>query len=266
MTFESNIVSTQSDALPELYQITSGGYEWCYTSYRRNLTFLGKTYRRGSIERSSFVNSRNPGESRVTLRFPLSDPLQEFISAFPPPSTEVNIYKAVYEDLTQYALIFSGKVRKTSIKDKMISVECSIDDEMAVMMPTIIYQSYCNWQVFDCDCGLLEEDYRVTAVISSLSDSGRELISSAFSVYAADWFTQGRIQFGGDHRFVVDHSGSTVKLQLPFPSSLAAGATVYAFPGCDGSPSTCKTKFDNFLRICAMPYIPSHNPVLWGFK
>jgi uncharacterized phage protein (TIGR02218 family) len=263
MTFDSNMQATEQDAIPELYRIIGGGYEWKYTSHRTNLTFLGETYVAASIKRSAFTNTKQIGDSKVTITFPLSQPLLKYISAYPLPSTTIQVYRAVYSDLSQYALLFEGKVKRASFNNKVISAECGIDDEMASMLPHIVYQSYCNWQVFDCNCGLAAADYDVSAVVTVRDSS---LISTTFGTYAAGHFTQGWVKFGGDMRFITNHAGSTIDLQLPFASELVTGSTVYAYPGCDGAPATCISKYNNWLRWLGMPYIPSHNPVVWGFK
>lgn len=263
MTFDSNMQAIEQDALPELYKIVGGGYEWRYTSYKTDLTFLWDTYVAATIKRSGFSNSKQPGESKVTITFPMAEPIQKYISAYPLPSTSVDIYRAVKSSMSQYALLFSGKVRKATFNNKIISAECWIDDEMSNMLPYVVHQSYCNWQVFDCNCKLEKEDYKVTAVVTV---SGNSLISSTFATYAVGHFTQGWVLFQGDMRFITNHAGSQIDLQLSFGSSLVDGSTVYVYPGCDGAAATCIDKYDNFRNWCGMPYIPSHNPALWGFQ
>jgi uncharacterized phage protein (TIGR02218 family) len=139
-----------------------------------------------------------------------------------------------------------------------------VDDELSAMLPEIVYQSFCNWTLFDCNCGLRSQDYELSAIVT-VSESS--MTSSIFATYENGYFTQGRIRFGGDFRFITNHLGSKVDLQIPFGSELVNGSTVYAIPGCNGAPATCKTKFNNFdLRHVSMPYIPTRNPVIWGFK
>lgn len=264
MTFASNMQAIEQDAVPELYRFISGGYEWRYTSYKTNLTFIGDVYTAAPIQRGALTFSSQPGGSKVSLLFPMSDPMKKFISNYPLPSTVVQIYQAVSSDLTQYALFFEGKIMKVSVAGKVMTAECAVDDALSTMLPHIVYQSYCNWQVFDCDCGLTASDYEVPAVVTVSASS---LISATFATYESGWFTQGRIRVGGDYRFVTNHDGSQVDLQIPFGADVITGGTVYAYPGCDGAPATCRTKFNNFtVRHVSMSYIPSHNPIIWGFK
>jgi uncharacterized phage protein (TIGR02218 family) len=264
MTYESNAAEVEQDAIPELYVITGGGYQWHYTSNETDLTFLGEIYKAASIKRSSFTGSSQPGESKVTLTFPVIDPIITYLSSYPMPSTAVQIYRATRSTLSNYVLLFDGKIKRVSAVGRVISADCFVDDELSAMLPNIVYQSYCNWALFDCGCGLSVSDYEVAAVVTV---GGSSLTSPTFSTFAKDYFTQGRIRFGGDFRFITGHDGAQVDLQIPFGSELTTGLTVYAVPGCDGAPATCRTKFNNFdTRHVSMPYIPSHNPVVWGFK
>lgn len=263
MTFDSNMQATEQDAIPELYRIVGGGYEWRYTSNRTDITFLGEVYKAATIKRSAFSSTKQIGDSKLTITFPLSEPLLKYISAYPLPSTTVDIYRAVYSSLSQYAFLFSGKVKRASFSNKVISAECSVDDEMSAMLPHIVYQSYCNWQVFDCNCGLNSANYMVSAAVT-INDTA--LVSSVFATYPLEYFTQGWVLFDGDMRFIVGHAGAYIYLQLPFSSALATGNTVSVFPGCDGAPATCIAKYNNWNHWLGMAYIPSRNPVVWGFK
>lgn len=264
MTFDSNMQLVEQIATPELYDITAGGYVWRVTSYKTDLTFLSNLYKAGAIRRSSFTVDQQLGSARVSITVPFTDPLKKYIGVVPLPSTRVAIYRAIANSLGDYALVFDGMIQRVGISDKVISAECSPSGKLAARLPHIVYQSYCNWTVFDCNCGLDINDWGVAAEVTV---SGATLISATFAAYADTYFTQGRVYFDGDWRFVTSHVGNTLTLQIPFGSDLTSGLSVTAYPGCDGSPSTCKTKFDNFAtRHVSMPYIPSHHPIVWGFK
>ena len=251
-------------AIPELYDITAGGYVWRVTSYKTDLTFLTNLYKAGAIKRSSFSMDQQLGSARVTVSIPFTDPLKQYVGIVPLPSTNIKIYRAVQNSLADYAQLFDGTVQRVTMENKVISAECTPSGKLAVRLPHIVYQSYCNWTVFDCNCGLIAADWDVAVEVTI---DGANLVSATFASFADGYFTQGRIYYDGDWRFVTSHVGNTVSLHVPFGSSLVNGATVTAYPGCDGAPATCRTKFNNFTtRHVSMPYIPSHNPVVWGFK
>jgi uncharacterized phage protein (TIGR02218 family) len=263
MTFDENMQLVQQEAIPELYAFTAGGYVWRYTSYKTDLTFLGNLHKSAPIKRSGFTVDREPGSARVNVTMFVSDPLKKYISATPIPSTRVEIWRAVSSSLSDYVLMFEGIVQRFTAANGVLTVECGQSGKLRVRLPTLVHQSFCNWQVFDCGCGL---DPTLWDVPAEVTVSASTLISGTFAGYANGYFTQGKIYYDGDYRFITNHEGNTIWLQIPF-QSLASGSTVVAYPGCNGSPKTCKTKFNNFDdRHLSMPYIPSHNPVVWGFK
>ena len=264
MTFDSNMQLVQQEAIPELYDITAGGYVWRYTSYQTDLTFLTNVYKATAIKRSGFTVEHRIGNASVSISLVLSDPIQKYIATTPLPSTRVAIYRAVASSLADYALLFEGAVKQVSVQNKIVTAECFQAGKVFARLPKIVYQSYCNWQVFDCDCGLDAAVWQVNAGVGSISGANVECAIAAS--YGDGYFTQGRMYYDGDFRFITNHVGAVLTLQIPFPT-LPIGATVLLFPGCDGSPATCQTKFNNFLdHHLSMPYIPSHNPVIWGFK
>lgn len=261
MTFDSNMQSIEQSAIAELYNIYAANKVYRFTTYKTNLTFSGNLYRRATMKRTGFSVDRELGSSKVTVSALLWPPFRSIFAASPLPSTYVEIYRAVTEELTSYAKLFSGTVKRSSVKDKIISAECVQTTRLAAKLPKIVYQSNCNWQVFDCDCALSADDWDVGAVVTVSSAS---LISATFALFADGYFTQGRVYYNGDFRFITAHSGSTVTLQAPF-SDLVTGGSVVVYPGCDGLLTTCQTKFNNRARFCGMRLIPSHNPVVWGF-
>lgn len=261
MTFDSNMQAIEQSAIAELYNIYAANKVHRYTTYREDLIFDGNIYRRATMKRTGFSADRELGSSKVTISALLWPPFQSFFAASPLPSTYVEIYRAVTEELTSYAKLFSGTVKRSSVKDRIISAECVQTTRLSAKLPKIVYQSNCNWQVFDCDCSLSSDDWDVNAVVTVSSSA---LVSATFGLFDDDYFTQGRVFYNGDFRFIVAHSGNTITLQAPF-SDLVTGGTVTAYPGCDGLPTTCESKFNNRDRFCGMRLIPSHNPVVWGF-
>lgn len=264
MTLETNLQQTEMEAMPELYHFWAGTYEERITSWRSNLIFQGNEYLARPIRRSGFTFDSNFGPVNVSIEAPLVDTFIAYISTQPIEPTHVKIYRAIYSDLSDYAVIFTGQLTRMGITQRMARAEFeSKANRLRVRIPQIIYQSYCNWDVFDINCALLSSSFEVKANVSVVSDT---LISPTFGTYASQYFRAGRVKFGDDERWVLDHTGNTITLQIPFDSRLTSGKIVTALPGCDGSPDTCKDKFNNFEHFMGFPYIPSHNPVLYGFK
>lgn len=262
MTFTSNMQAVEQSSVTELYEITTRDKVYRYTTNRTDLTFLGNLYRRASMKRSGFSVDRELGSPKVSISGFYWPPLQEYFAASPLPATTIQIYRAITQELTAYANLFFGSVRRASVANKVITVECVQTTRLSTKLPKIIHQPNCNWQVFDCDCGLSADDYAVGATIIGVSN--QYIRSPTFALFPTGYFIQGRVLFEGDFRFITGYDGEYLALQMPF-SSLVNGDYVVAYPGCDGLKATCSTKFNNVDHFCGMPMIPSHNPVVWGF-
>ena len=147
----------------------------------------------------------------------------------------------------------------TQVSVNCLSSSCILD----AMLPRMIYSGHCQFVLFASGCGLAAQSWGVTA---SVSVDGYLLTSPSFTAYPDGYFTRGYAAVGGDFRFIVAHGGDTITLQLPFDSRVGNGGTVTAYPGCDGSPATCRDRFGNSARFGGCASIPSRNPAVWGFK
>ena len=141
----------------------------------------------------------------------------------------------------------------TQVSVNCLSSSCILD----AMLPRMIYSGQCQFVLFDSGCGLAAQSWGVTA---SVSVDGYLLASPSFAAYPNGYFTRGYAAAGGDFRFIVAHGGDTITLQLPFDSRVGNGGTVTAYPGCDGSPATCRDRFGNSARFGGCASIPAGIP------
>jgi uncharacterized phage protein (TIGR02218 family) len=265
MTYASEILENEQEAMPEFYEIRSGGTTWYYTSYITGLIFRGVAHEPASIRRSGFSQDVQFGKVEVNLTAPVTDIFAQYIANLPIEPAKITIYRAIKSDLTDYINLFSGTIKGVTIKDKIASAKCEARSSLlSARLPAIIYQSFCNHDVFDSGCGLSELTWRVIGTVIDIT--GYTITATAFGTKPNGYFTGGRVQHGDDFRLITDHTTTVLNLQLPFDARLELGEDVIALPGCDGNPSTCEDKFDNLIKFLGMPYIPSHNPAIWGFR
>jgi uncharacterized phage protein (TIGR02218 family) len=251
-------------AMPELYVLRYGVTIDRYTSWPTDITFLGNLYKAGSIKRGSFDIDSELSNTKIDIAAALYPAFLRYVSNMPIMPTLVTIYRSITDDYSQYAIIFDGKVMYITVKNKQVTAHCETDSGLDIPWPRLIYESYCNHDLFDSGCQLDSALYRVIAVLSDINDS--ELTSTTFSTKPDGYFIGGWVDFGGDMRMITNHVGNIITIQIPFDSSLIIGSEVDAYPGCSGSPDHCKTKFltDNYNNFFGMPMIPSTNPVMWG--
>jgi uncharacterized phage protein (TIGR02218 family) len=264
VAYDTKIRETELAMIAELYEIRVGSNTTYYTSHNSDIFFDGNDYSARPLHRSDFRRDTEFKAVRVTITAPL-DPLGlRYVANTPPEKVVVKITRLLLDGSDDYAVLFEGEVVSVTLKDFMAHAECEATlGIFRSRLPATIYQPRCNNALFDEKCGLIEISFQVPAIVTV---SGSDLISSTFDVYDDGYFTGGYVEKTGDYRWITNHVGDTITLQAPFDTRVYTGSTVNAFPGCDGQPSTCQTKFGNFEKYRGFPYIPSSNPVIWGLK
>jgi len=263
MTFDSNQAATQQEGVCDLYWFTAGGVHDYVTSWPTSISFLGHTFRRRPIKRSGFTTNLEFGTVRVTIEALLTPRFLTYIANHPIEPIQIQIYRAVATDLTAFALFFKGEVLDISAVGNTATSSCeSGSRKMRTQIPRFVMQSFCNHDVFDSRCLLSQLAFRETVTIDTVSN--RTLTSADASAFDNDYFSMGVLQWGTDYRLITNHTGSTLTIHTAFSPDFVNSTEVFLFPGCDGNPQTCIDKFNNLNHLLAMPYIPSHNPTVWG--
>ena len=215
--------------------------------------------RRGRIERNINIFSNNKLEvsSRPTQA------LREYIGNMTLLKVDVTITKLDIET-GETKVIFRGTGGGVAMKDEFISLSLTpVSSIFEFKFPTTLYQPFCNNILFDKECGLNKDDWKVTTTVTVNSDGS--LQSDDFASKPDGWFIGGFVKYGNEHRLITNHVGNKIWIQVSFNENVN-GKMVEAYPGCDGSPSTCRDKFNNLDNFVGFPYIPSKNPVTWGLR
>lgn len=263
MTYDTEIEKVELEGLPELYLLQMGDETERWTSYAQELTFLGHTYKPGPIKRGRISSDVKMGAVEVTIAAPLETAFGRHIANQPIEPTVVTIYRSVLDDMAEFVVLFKGSVKRISYRNKIASAMCERASAILdTIIPSTVYENFCNHMVFDSGCGLDNSLYQISATVTGLS--GGEITATVFAGYADGYFTGGRVEYGTDMRMITDHVTDTITVHVPFDSRVEVGSVLIAQPGCDGDPDTCKTKFSNFYNFLGMPYVPTKNPVIFG--
>jgi len=266
MAYADEVARTELNYAVELYDFVAQGVYYSYCAGDMNVTFNGRIYAASPISRNSFGADIDLKGNEITLQIGMKDPFMRFIAASPYLPVEVTVTR-VYPNVTGMPsfCVFTGVAMGIKIETNTIAITCISDGgafERKILR--VYYQTFCNHRVFDTACGIDEYSYELITTVQTVV-SETQLTISAASAYTADYFTGGCINFNGDQRLITDHSGSTIKIMLGI-ADLVIGSTIHMIPGCDGNPATCRSKFNNLNRFSGFPYIPTKNPIIWGFK
>jgi len=267
VSYATNLNENAMTALPEFFHFWDENSHERWTSWETDLTFDGETYTAIPVYRTGYSKDIKFSSVKITVRLPIdvSTFAIRYIENHSSLPLKVGIYRALSSDLTDYVTLIEGEVKETAIQEKAIEYKCEQHSSfLDFRIPKVLYQSYCNWDIYDSDCGLDMEAHKVNSVITDID--GSDYSANAFSNYADGYFENGIARCNNDMRLITKHVGDTITLQVPFISSVVIGHTIDAFPGCFGSPTLCRTRFGNLSKFLGFPYIPSHNPVHYGLE
>jgi uncharacterized phage protein (TIGR02218 family) len=268
--YTDNLEATQQAAMPEFYVFTSGSTVERYTTYATDLTFLGQNFAAASIQRGGIVHDTNFGEIKLNITTPITPNMAKYIPNQPIEPVLITIYRSHIDYLAQYEVFFNGVIKHVQFAKKLASAQCvSSNKFLTTKIPTVIYQAFCNHDIYDDGCGVDSFVYRRVCTVTDINNNGADIdiaLVSGSSFLAGD-FIAGKVNYLTDARLITGHASQlNLELHVPFDSRLTVGAEVHVYPGCDGDPDTCLNVYNNLDNFLGMPYIPSRNPVVWGFK
>lgn len=271
--YEDNLAALQQEPMPEFYLFQTGSDVERYTSYSNSLTFLGHTWTAASITRGGIKQDTQFGAVKLNITTPITPAIEKYIPNQPIVPVNITIYRSHIDYLSQHAIFFKGNIKYVQLRGRLASAQCESKNKfLSEKVPTIIYQAFCNHDIYDdhgtWGCRVDEFSYRRSCQVDSISGSDVTFsFTDGGGAVAIDYFKGGKVNFGTDIRLVTGHDVANVlSLHVPFDSTFETGSEFTVSPGCDGSPDTCINRYNNLLNFTAMPYIPSRNVVIWGFK
>ena len=266
MAYNDKIARTEQPPFVELYTITIGEEVGLYTSAKEDVTHDFNIYKARPIKRGDLKVTKDLRSTRLSIAAPLEPYGLQFISNAPCEPVNIKIVRLFTDDNLDFIEVFNGTVLSVSITDHIATAEVEASTHIfRNKLPRLVYQARCNFMVFDDDCGADLDTYKVPAIVT-VEDPATFLTSATFGTYPMGYLNDGHIQFLNDYRLIVSHVGNSISIQVPFDSRLVTGGSIEAWPGCDKSWETCRDKFSNLDKFTGFPYIPSSNPVIWGFK
>lgn len=243
----------------EGFRFVQGSNTWLFTSADREVTFPIGTFIPTTIARTATDHSNEDGAGKMEFMVPADNPVALlFIDDVPSTPVWVTAYRAHRGDETETVTMFTGKITRARFKGSEATlVGTSTGALMNRNCPNLIMQTPCNHVLFSAECGANPTSCRDSATIATVD--GVEVTSSDFALQPDQWFRGGRLQKGGETRFIGDHQGDTIILISALPG-LETLDVVYAYWGCDHLEPTCGTKFSNLDNHLGWSRLPGRNP------
>jgi hypothetical protein len=270
----------------ELFRFSWTGEVRNWTSGDETISYGGEDYEPYPIRRGNLTG----GADALKVGVPIDCELKDLLTGND--ILSLKIYRE-HRDDANAIIIFSGRVMGLAGVGDMIELDCHPFLKLLERpMPQHIFQTGCNWRVYDDHCqadpeGLdklgidLTQEWALTAV------AGRRLTATGLGGYHVgndplvedaydDYFTAGIAKWtdgdGVEHiRYIMQHFGAAgiganlrklgwVDLDYAFPAGCMAGETVTFIAGCKRTATVCDAKFDNVANFGGYPYIPTRNP------
>jgi uncharacterized phage protein (TIGR02218 family) len=138
--------------------------------------------------------------------------------------------------------------------------------KLNVDYPLRKYYPTCPYSIYNTGCSLSLSAYITVGTITGVS-SYQDFNTTVSK--ADGYYEQGGIEFTSGTLSGVSApvessylTNGRIVMSIPMDDSPAVGDTFKIYPGCDKTPATCKSKFNNFSRNRATPYIPLEETIV----
>jgi uncharacterized phage protein (TIGR02218 family) len=140
------------------------------------------------------------------------------------------------------------------------SAKLTINSDLVLLdidMPRNVYQPTCLHTLYDSGCTLVKNAYGTNGAVGGVSTASVINWSGA-----SQNFQQGSIAFtsgvniGATATVGSVVAGVSLALLYPLESVPAPGDTFTVYSGCDHTPGTCQSKFNNLTNFRGFPYVP----------
>lgn len=233
----------------ELYLFNDNGVLHAFTPTILSKSLSGITYQPTIITRNNITITDNFAKSPVTLSFERSHSYaKELLANLPEKPISVTIYR---NSLTYWR----GRVTEVKLsKSSSIDITCdSIYSSQRNSGRLLRISPQCRHILYSPDCGVLENDWKVSYTVTASSSS----ISILAITQPSGYFTAGKARMGGQERFILDHTGTNILLIQPFQGVLTG--IIDLFPGCALTESAC-LGFNNLPNHLGFSRLPGKNP------
>jgi uncharacterized phage protein (TIGR02218 family) len=124
-------------------------------------------------------------------------------------------------------------------------------------MPRNVYQPTCLHTLYDSGCTLVKNAFGTSGAVGSGSTASVINWSGASANFqqGSITFTSG-VNTGATATVGSVVAGSSLALLYPLESAPSAGDTFTVYFGCDHTPGTCRSTFNNLASFRGFPFVP----------
>lgn len=255
----------------DLYEIVlKSGVSYCYAGADIQVQHDGKTYRHdGPIFKrtQTKINSTvSVDKLTITIYCDKTDtignvPLMAAVHNGGLDGARFVLRRAFFRgtDLVDVIDLFDGFAEVKEGGGMTIKLEAkSVVQKLNSEWPQRRYYPTCPYTLFSDECGVSVTAYRKRVTVTAVPDYNTVQFNTTF---ANGYYDAGGIEWlsgplVGQSTQVLRSASNRLMFMTPSEAQPEVGNEAYIYPGCDKTPATCRSKFNNFSRNRATPYVP----------
>lgn len=248
-----------------LYEFVWGNDTYRYTSADRDITYGGHGWTAISITDNGFVQGVSDQEFVVEL--PRSNEIVQLFRLTPPSlPIALTCRRFHFDDPDQEAAVYwVGTVANVRAKDS-ISAEILGNPISATVRRTglrLCWERSCPHSLYDEACRVDKAAFKTNTTITDLT--GTTITVASLGAFGSNRYAGGFVEWIAtangtvDRRAIESVTGSTLSL-LGTTDRLVVGQAVSLFLGCDLSPTTCQSIFNNLPNHGGFAMLPGKSP------
>lgn len=241
-----------------------------HTSHTSSITVGPFSFTPSTLDRSAIQVNQDAAGRELIVSLPITHPvvLRFCATGIPEQAVTITLFR-MQEVSGQTQQQWTGFATGLRVVGHMaeIRVPSQMDDALKVRLPVIRAQKICNHVLFDNYCspspgtnGPDPAAFRVSTTVVSQSIAPGVVTLAVASVGGNpdDWATFGDVNHvaSGQRSFIVDHTGTSLKLDKPLVN-VSVGDALTITAGCAHDNVTCRDKFSNILNFGGFPEINS---------
>jgi uncharacterized phage protein (TIGR02218 family) len=246
----------------------------CYTNVDVTFTYNGNTYLANSILVDGLKYKAAVGlevdQQQITVAARSTDTISggaPFLQALRDGSfdgCEIERYRIFFSDRIGGTAIgavtlFKGRLGNVDQIGRT-SAKLTVNSDLVLLdidMPRDVYQPTCLHTLYDSGCTLVKNAFGTNGTCAAGSTAGVIEWSGASANYqqGSITFTSG-VNAGVTANVMSVVAGVSMALGYPLQSTPATGDGFTVYFGCDHTPGTCNSKFNNLGNFRGFPYVP----------
>jgi len=262
MAFDTLESSRDSGAPIALFEFSSAGKTWRYTSDSVPTVALGTTFDPIPITYDRIILTAGADRRTTNITTTWGCGLaKHLLEEDVPWATTVKVYRAHSGD-AEAVLVFTGIVENAQFGGGQMRLACAtIGQGTPVPAQRQAYTQFCPWRVYGPNCRLDVLAALQTATANGITGLDVNMQPGWQGSKAKSDFVHGMFVLPvlptWKHAFILKIDETNDVITISWPLSISPGQEVKVAPGCDKTAETCRDRFNNLQNYGGLLQDPS---------